>query len=85
MAKLSPPLGIRGHVVSVTKKKMKELVENKTPHFITGYSLLYFNVDKGIYHCHMDERYDNLTYQEVWEQLKKNNMTQYVRLCYQEI
>ncbi|PEM69360.1 hypothetical protein [Bacillus pseudomycoides] len=85
MAKLSPPLGIKGYVVRVTKKKMKELVEGQTPHFITGYSLLLFDVKKGVYNCHMDEHYDNLTYLEVWEQLKKNNMYKYVRLCYQEI
>ncbi|PGT89897.1 hypothetical protein [Bacillus thuringiensis] len=79
---LTPPLGIMGFAKKPTKKKLKELAENKQPHFLTGYSTISFQEHMGLYRCFGDERFDNITVDELWKLLKETKSTS-TRLCWQ--
>lgn len=84
MAKMTPPLGIKGYVVRVTKKKLKELVEGKKDHWIHMSSPAFFMEDTGTYRCHKDERFDGVTYEEAWKLIKQYGITN-ARICYQDV
>ncbi|AFQ30055.1 hypothetical protein P4493_04550 [Bacillus thuringiensis] len=82
MGKMTPPIGITGYTKPVTRKLMRQLVEENRFHFITGYSPIIYKPELGTYVCHMDERYDNKTVEELWELLRGSKGGR--KLCYQD-
>lgn len=76
-------MGLQGYTPKVTKKKMKQLVEENRPHFITGYAPIIFNISNGTYNCYSNEEFHGKNYEQVWSLLKKYNMNT-AKLCYQE-
>lgn len=79
---MTPPLGLLGFSEKPTKKKLRELSENKRPHFLTGYYAISFQEELGTYRCFGDERFDGITWEELWGLLKAYKMTT-TKLCYQ--
>ncbi|MEC2463349.1 hypothetical protein P9X10_00360 [Bacillus cereus] len=80
--KMTPPLGIVGYQKPVTRKLLRQLVEENRFHFITGYSSIIYKPEIGLYVCHVEEIFDGKTVEELWEVLKTSRKGR--KVCYQE-